>query len=82
MKYRLHRFAAALLLCLPLPGCFTAGLWTSDMRAEHKAALTPVSVALDVVTLPAQLAVIDGHHGHHHHHHRGHHRHRARRRCR
>ena len=55
----------ALLACLPLQGCFTAGLWASPASGEAKAGLTPFSVALDVVTLPAQLAVLGG--GHHHH---------------
>ncbi len=69
-----------LFLCMSLQSCFTTGLWASDIRGEHKAILTPVSLALDVVTLPAQLAVVDhSAHGRRHHHDRGY---RARRRCR
>ena len=60
---------ALLLLCLPLQSCFTMGLWASDLDGHGKAGLTPVALALDVVTLPAQLAFFEGG-GHHHHHHR------------
>ena len=54
-----------LLACLPLQGCFTAGLWATPASGEAKASLTPLTLALDVVTLPAQIAVWGG--GHHHH---------------
>lgn len=78
-RRRLLPAAAALTLCMSLQSCFTAGLWTSDMRSRDKALLTPVSLTLDAVTMPLQLAVVEDH-GHHHHHH--HHRARPRRRCR
>lgn len=52
--------AAAVLLCLPLQSCFTAGLWASDISPRGKGALTPLAVGLDVVTFPAQLAILDG----------------------
>lgn len=78
-KTRLLTCAAALILCLSLQSCFTAGLWSSGLRDRAKAGLTPLSLALDAVTLPAQLAVIGGGHGfHHNHHHHG----RRGRRCR
>lgn len=66
---RLLPAAAAFALCLPLSGCFTAGLWSSGMRSSHKASLTPLALALDTVTLPAQLAIVGHGHGHHHRHH-------------
>ena len=55
----------ALALCLPLQSCFTAGLWASHTPGKAKAVLTPFSLALDTITLPAQLAFLNG--GHHHH---------------
>jgi hypothetical protein len=71
---------AALALCLALQSCFTAGLWASPMRPREKAALTPLSLTLDAVTLPVQLALV--HDGHGHHHHFGGRRGGSRRRCR
>ena len=73
---RLLPAAVAVLLCLPLSGCFTAGLWTSGMRSSHKAGLTPLALALDTVTLPVQLAIAG--HGYHGRGHHGHHSHRCR----
>ena len=66
---RLLAGAALLALCLPLQSCFTTGLWTSDLSDRGKASLTPLALTLDVVTLPAQLAFLEGR-GHHHHHRR------------
>ena len=59
-KNRLAALAGLLLLCLPMQSCFTTALWSSDIGPRGKAGLTPVAVALDVVTLPAQIAVLDG----------------------
>lgn len=67
-KSRLLSFAALFALCLPLQGCFTTGLWSSDLNGREKAYLTVVSLTLDVVTLPLQLAVLDSANHHHHHH--------------
>ena len=79
-KSRLIFTTAALALCLSLQSCFTTGLWASGLGDREKASLTPLSVALDALTLPAQIALIG--HGHHHGHRHGHrgHRHRGHRR--
>jgi hypothetical protein len=67
-KFRCLPLAGVLALCLSLQSCFTAGLWRTDLRGHDKAYLTPLSLTLDLITLPIQIAVLDG--GHHHHHHR------------
>ena len=56
--------AGALLLCTALQSCFTTVLWESEMRDEKKLYFTPVSVALDVLTLPAQVAIFGCSGGH------------------
>ncbi len=63
---RLLAIAAVLAVSLPLQSCFTTGLWISDLSDGGKASLTPLALTLDLVTLPAQLAIFEGH-GHHHH---------------
>ncbi|MCA8957854.1 MAG: hypothetical protein KDC87_17390 [Planctomycetes bacterium] len=73
----------ALLMCTALQSCFTTGLWASGLRPREKAVLTPLSVTMDALTFPFQIAAVngDGYHRHHFHdcapprHHRG-------RRCR
>ena len=65
---RLLSGLALLTLCLPMQSCFTTGLWASDLSDRSKASWTLAAVALDVVTFPAQLAILEG--GHHHHHRR------------
>ena len=52
----------SLALCLLLlPSCFTTALWTHDPKSERPArslriALTPLALALDVITWPLQVA--------------------------
>ncbi len=67
-RTRLIPTILAALLCASLQSCFTTGLWASrDLDPAEKMALTPVSLTLDVVTMPVQVAVLRGHRHHHHH---------------
>ena len=56
-RKRVLKLATALVMSVTLQSCFTVVLWDSDLRDKEKLYLTPVSVALDVVTFPAQVAV-------------------------